>query len=436
VGFMRMRYGAGAEEEFGAGCGLLVERLVRWAGEQGVPVDAFLVEAALEYRHRATVDGRLGLWEPGHVEEVLLRWFPQQVTELPGEEPGDGPGTLRVLLCFLRAVELADPRGPALGDSLGAVDTAEERYPTATADRTRWGLAKFWTVTAAEHGVDVGDEAALQRFAERARRGEIVHDQRVLDAIVERRLSGRALGDGVRAEPQLPVVLPADGELRLRAEAVTIVAQLRGLAQWGDAEADVRARLRRTLEEELLLPRRVRHREPGAARLRQGVRDDEPGLRESGTSFWKPTPCGSTSTGQSPCASMFSLAERIRSGAKTTVTRGSSRTSDGGASRTRTVEVTVRAATTRVREPRKVSRARGAVGYRTRPRPPTDPCLQSVSRSWLVADFKLVGSLVMIGLRVNSCTVTNHLYGGGRVTDNGDRRGACGTGFPAIGWAA
>ncbi|MDQ0596139.1 hypothetical protein QF037_000484 [Streptomyces canus] len=236
---MRMRCEAGAEEEFEAACGLLIDRLVRWAGEQGLPVDGFLVEVALDYRHRATADGRLGLWEPRHVEELLLSWLPQQLTELPGEERGDGPGTLRTLLRFLHAVRLADPRGPALDDSLGAVDAAAERYPMAMADRTRWGLAKFWAVTAAEQGVDVMDGAAFQRFAERAQRGDVAFDQRTLDAIMDRRLNGRGLADGARGEPQLPVVLPSDGELRRRAEASTIVAQLRGLAEWVGREGRV-----------------------------------------------------------------------------------------------------------------------------------------------------------------------------------------------------
>ncbi|MEU6373324.1 hypothetical protein [Streptomyces sp. NPDC046909] len=227
-----MRFEAGAEEEFEAGCGLLVDRLVRWAGERGLPVDGFLAEAALEYRHRATVDGRLGLWEPRHVEELLLVWLPEQVTELPGEERGDAPGTLRTLLRFLHAAQLADPRGPALEDSLAAVDAVGEEHPAAMADRTRWGLAKFWAVTAAEQGVDVLDGAALQRFAERAQRGEVVYDQQALDAVMERRLTGRALVGVARAEPQLPVMLPPDGELRRRAEESAVVAQLRGLAEW------------------------------------------------------------------------------------------------------------------------------------------------------------------------------------------------------------
>ncbi|MBC9727516.1 hypothetical protein [Streptomyces sp. TRM68367] len=227
-----MRFEAGAEEEFEAACGLLVDRLVRWAGEQGLPVDGFMAESALDYRHRATADGRLGLWEPRHVEELLLSWLPQKVTELPGEERGDAPGTLRTLLRFLHAVQLADPRGPALEDSLAAVDAVAELYPGAMADRTRWGLAKFWAMTAAEQGVDVLDGAALQRFAERAQRGEVAYDQQALDTVMERRLTGRALSSVARAEPQLPVVLPPDDELRRRAEASTIVGQLRGLAEW------------------------------------------------------------------------------------------------------------------------------------------------------------------------------------------------------------
>ncbi|KUL45132.1 hypothetical protein ADL12_04290 [Streptomyces regalis] len=227
-----MLFEAGAEEEFEAGCGLLVDRLVRWAGERGLPVDGFLAEAALEYRHRATVDGRLGLWEPRHVKELLLVWLPEQVTGLPGAERGDAPGTLRTLLRFLHAAQLADPRGPALEDSLAAVDAVAEEHPAAMADRTRWGLAKFWMMTAAEQGVDVLDGAALQRFADRAQRGEVAYDQQALDAIMERRLTGRALAGVVRAEPQLPVVLPPDDELRRRAEASAVVAQLRGLAEW------------------------------------------------------------------------------------------------------------------------------------------------------------------------------------------------------------
>ncbi|WP_050815079.1 hypothetical protein [Streptomyces zinciresistens] len=227
-----MRFEPEAEEEFEAACGLLVDHLVRWAGEQALPVDGFTAETALDYRHRATADGRLGLWESRHVEELLLSWLPEQVTELPGEEHADAPGTLRTLLRYLHATQLADPRGPALEDSLAAVDATAGQYPAAMADDTRWGMAKFWAMTAAGQGVDVLDGAALQRFAERAQRGEVLYDQQVLDVIMKRRLTGNTLHGVKRAEPQLPVVLPPDGELRRRAEAPAILAQLRGLAEW------------------------------------------------------------------------------------------------------------------------------------------------------------------------------------------------------------
>ncbi|MFE1783475.1 hypothetical protein ACFW9F_12995 [Streptomyces sp. NPDC059506] len=234
-----MRFDAGAEEEFEAACELLVARLARWADERGMPVDGLMAEEALDYRHRATADGRLGLWEPQHVEELLLSWLPEQVTELPGEEHADAPGTLRALLRYLHAAQLADPRGPALQDSLAAVDAAAERYPAAMADRTRWGLAKFWVMTAAGQGVDVLDDAALQLFTERARDGEVAYDERALDEILGRRLTGRALSGAARAEPQLPVVLPQDDELRRRAEASAVVAQLRGLAEWAGRDGRV-----------------------------------------------------------------------------------------------------------------------------------------------------------------------------------------------------
>ncbi|MFG2680295.1 hypothetical protein [Streptomyces sp. NPDC048392] len=169
---MRMRFEPEAEEEFEAARGLLADRLVRWAGERGLPVDGHLAETALDYRHLATADGRLGLWEPRHVEELLLSWLPQQVTGLPGEERADAPDTLRTLLRYLHAAQLADPRGPSLRDSLAAADRVAEQHLAAMTDRTRRGLAKFWVMTAAEQGVDVRDGAALQRFADRARRGQ------------------------------------------------------------------------------------------------------------------------------------------------------------------------------------------------------------------------------------------------------------------------
>lgn len=233
---MRMRFEAGAEEEFEAGCGLLVDRLVRWAGERGLPVDGFLVETMLEYRHRVTVDGRLGLWEPRHVKELLLVWLPEPVTELPGEERGDAPGTLRALLRFLHAAQLADPRGPVLEDSLAAVDAVAEEYPAAMADRTRWGLAKFWAMTA---GFDDGADLQHRMWFEHADRDLRV----VLDALVD---LGAIEHDRGMADPVfLDVDLFGAGD-ELPTDMPPELAELLGnVGAPKDAAAQERARARR-----------------------------------------------------------------------------------------------------------------------------------------------------------------------------------------------
>ncbi|GAA3479048.1 hypothetical protein GCM10018966_035780 [Streptomyces yanii] len=230
---MRMIFDPAEENEYAAACDLLVHRFDRWARENGIDADPFVVEAALEYRHIGTPDGRLGLWDQRHIEEFLLDWVPRSVTVLPDEEPADAPGTLRALLRYLDAVHLADPRGASLPEGLEAVDAAAPRHAEAMADRSRWGMAKFWITTAAEQGFDVRDEHALQDFVGRAQREEVPYDPEVLQAIVERQL--RSPGP-VRSEPQLPIALPGDDVLREQADRSPVLRQLRGLAEWAGRE--------------------------------------------------------------------------------------------------------------------------------------------------------------------------------------------------------
>ncbi|MFV5990957.1 hypothetical protein ACNPQM_00460 [Streptomyces sp. NPDC056231] len=228
-----MIFNPAEENEYEAACDLFVHRFDRWARENGIDADPFVAEAALEYRHIGTPDGRLGLWDQRHIEEFLLDWVPRSVTVLPDEEPADAPGTLRALLRYLDAVHLADPRGASLSEGLEAVEAAAPRYADAMADRSRWGMAKFWVTTAAEQGVDVHDEQALQDFVARAQREEVTYDPEVLQAVVERQL--RSSGP-VRSEPQLPIALPGDDVLREQAERSPVLRQLRGLAEWAGRE--------------------------------------------------------------------------------------------------------------------------------------------------------------------------------------------------------
>ena len=228
---MRTFFEADDQDGFTAGSRELSRRAAEWGRLADEPADPLVITSALEYRHRGTVDGRLGLWQQRHVEEFLLDWLPRTLTELPGRPGADGPGGLRVLLRYLDAHGLTDPRGDSLQVLEQTIDRASEGFAAAMADRTRWGVAKFWAATAAEQGVDIVDQASLTRFIERAQRGRIPYDGDTLDAILDRhRRTGPPLVG--RAEPQLPVVLPDEDELRAKAALSPLVGQLAGLVSW------------------------------------------------------------------------------------------------------------------------------------------------------------------------------------------------------------
>ncbi|WP_329584606.1 hypothetical protein OG500_30145 [Kitasatospora sp. NBC_01250] len=219
------------EDGYAATCELLTGRLAAWSRAQGLAAEPVVVESALDYRHRGTVDGRLGLWQARHVEEFLLDWLPRMLTQLPGEPTADGPAGLRTLLSYLCAMGLDDPRGEPLDVLERAIDAVSPMFAEAMADRTRWGMAKFWATTAAEQGVDIFDQVAMERFTERARRGEVPYDEAALEAIARRhQVTGPP--QMARAEPQLPVTLPAEDELRTTATAVPLIGQLAALAEW------------------------------------------------------------------------------------------------------------------------------------------------------------------------------------------------------------
>ncbi|WP_254885893.1 hypothetical protein [Streptomyces sp. NA02950] len=223
------------DEDFEAAAEMLASRVEEWAREHDEVADGFVVQAALDYRHNGTADGRLGLWRAAHVEEFLLDWLPRTLTVLPGQPVPDGPGSLLALLRYLDAAGLVDPRGDGLTALKRAVSCAAGEFGARMADRTRWGLAKFWTVTAAEQGVDIMDEAAMARFAERARIGEVPYDRDVLDTIMTRRVTAGS-AQVERAEPQLPVTLAQEDVLRERAAAVPLIGQLAQLAGWAGSE--------------------------------------------------------------------------------------------------------------------------------------------------------------------------------------------------------
>ncbi|OIV38134.1 hypothetical protein BIV57_07400 [Mangrovactinospora gilvigrisea] len=232
---MRMYYdavdGADPEDEEGlrelreltAARVLLADRVEEWAAAEGRPVEAELVRDALEYRHADTPDGRLGRWGSAEARGFLLEWLPRQRTVLPGDPLPEAPEALRALIGYVHAHELADPLAPSEAAALAAVDEAAAGYPAAMADRSRYGIAKYWVTAAAERGVDIDDEAALGAFTRRALAGEpgTGADPEEWRRVLARRAELDAAGPA-RVLPQPPVALPDEAALRAAAAAVPL----------------------------------------------------------------------------------------------------------------------------------------------------------------------------------------------------------------------
>ncbi|MFE1307822.1 hypothetical protein [Streptomyces sp. NPDC058755] len=104
------------------------------------------------------------------------------------------------------------------------------------ADRTRFGPAKFWLTPAAEHGSDTTSQEDLDRFVERVHAGESDHDE-AARAVIARRHLIEGPADAPRSEPQLPVALPPEQELRADAERITLLTQVRLLTEWAGRQS-------------------------------------------------------------------------------------------------------------------------------------------------------------------------------------------------------
>lgn len=232
---MRMYFEPTDDEAYEAAKDLLIRRCTAWADDRGDLVDPFAVAAALDFR-QDSADGRLGHWTVGLVEEFLLSYAPRTLL-ITAPDAAGLPDNVRLFLRYLHATGLADPTGDALPDLEAAVAKAGAQFPAAMADERNFGMAKFWMMTAARHGVDPTDGPAMDRFLDDARAGRADYDLDVLAHIAARH--ERENGDRPeRAVPQLPVSLPAEAELAALAEHTPVVTRLRALADWiGDGRA-------------------------------------------------------------------------------------------------------------------------------------------------------------------------------------------------------
>jgi hypothetical protein len=207
---------------------LLLRRCMSWAAANNLAMSPPLAGALLDSRHFSP-DGRLGYWTPAQVRRAL-EWIPENVTA-PEEDLLDAPETLRSLLRYLDAHGLRDPRGAATAENESAIDAAAKEFADAIGDRGRYGMAKTVAMSARDRGVDIRDPDALAGFLDDVQEGRLTFDEDLLERALERQL-GRPVPGQARKFAQLPVRLPAPGELTAAAGRSKVAGQLRALAEW------------------------------------------------------------------------------------------------------------------------------------------------------------------------------------------------------------
>lgn len=226
---MRTHFEPDEAEEFEAAKELLIRRCLAWADERGERAEEMMLSEALDSRHNSR-DGRLAYWGPDQVEVFLLEWIPRHV--IARQDVLDtGPESLLVLLRYLAAFGLRDPRGADLAELETAVAATAAKYPAALADPLRQSIGKFWARTALDNGVDLTDPRSLNRFQRDVDAGRVSYESDVLDSLIKARFL-EPEPEEERAYAQPPVRLPDAAGLSEAAARTTVVRQLTALADW------------------------------------------------------------------------------------------------------------------------------------------------------------------------------------------------------------
>jgi hypothetical protein len=223
---MRMVYTGADEEDFIDARQRLLVELDAWSEMRQRAVDPVVAGAMLDYRFER--DGLLGRWDRAVLGSALLVWFPRKVVLLhPDTETV--LETVEALLDFFDDADLLDDRSEALPVLRAYLAGIGVEFDAAMHEPANFGLAKFWAVSMAEHGVDPLNESAAQRFVERVQRGEVQVDQELLHDIAYRHYEGDS-ADPVETTPVF-VLVPRE-RLTAEAESTSVVRRLRRFVEW------------------------------------------------------------------------------------------------------------------------------------------------------------------------------------------------------------
>src|SRR6516162_7925045 len=99
---------------------------------------------------------------PGDLEELLLRIYPRKITVLDPEDTENTIPAIRDFLAYLaERGEMPAGRARALEREL---DRIAPRFTDAVMDPSNWGMARSFVQAMAADGVEIGDQAAMDRW--------------------------------------------------------------------------------------------------------------------------------------------------------------------------------------------------------------------------------------------------------------------------------
>jgi hypothetical protein len=223
---MRLVFGPDDHEEYATGRERLRLLVVAWARRRGTDLVPALVGAVLD--HKYAVDGRLGHWTAALVEEILTVRLPR-TTALPHDDWPAVPAALDAVVGFLTEKLWLDARSDAPAALHAHIGATTPALYAALADERNHDLGTFWAAQMLRHGVEPADPAAVARFLDEVRRGDVTVDREVL-AEIERRETGARTAARVPELP--PVLLPGAAQILQAAYASEGLARLRTFTRW------------------------------------------------------------------------------------------------------------------------------------------------------------------------------------------------------------
>lgn len=162
----------------------------------------------------------------GHLRELLLQIYPRKITVFDADDTENTIPAVRDFLAYLaERREMPESTARALE---GELDEVAPRFTEAMMDPANWGMAGSLVHAMAAEGVDLDDQAAVDRWigGYNAHLAGVGDDEEEDDDFVDLK---EAFG---LPDQMAPVRLPEPGELAALARRAPLMAQLRKLAWW------------------------------------------------------------------------------------------------------------------------------------------------------------------------------------------------------------